>query len=62
MTKIRVLGYILPDKPDNSSKAFFANFSRAEQYAKMLLNSGDYTHVTILDTTTMEQAVINREN
>lgn len=49
MAQIRVLAYTLPGKPDNSSKAFFENTNRAEQYAMMLINSGDYNSVSITD-------------
>jgi hypothetical protein len=55
----RVLAYVLPGKPDNSTKAWFTNSNRAEQYAKSLIDSGDYSHVAItsgLDIWTINKA------
>lgn len=47
MENVRVLGYVLEGKPDNSSKAWFTNSNRAEQYALMLLKTGDYKNVSL---------------
>lgn len=60
MTNIRILAFVLPGKPDNSTKAFFANSSRAEQYAMLLINSGDYSSVEITDITTQKTHAIEK--
>jgi hypothetical protein len=50
-TPLTVVAEILPGKADPSTTARFANSSRAEQYARLLFDSGDYARVTLNDGT-----------
>ena len=44
---LEVTAYIGGDKQDPSASAQFANLWRAEQYAQLLADSGDYTAVFV---------------
>ncbi|MFV8049964.1 hypothetical protein [Mycobacterium sp. 48b] len=51
-TPITITAEILPGKQDPSAEAHFANGQRASQYARMLVDSGDYTGVYLDDGVT----------